>query len=104
VAAALNRIHAHYRDAALDLPALAAAAGLSLHHFGRVFRAATGSSPMHYLQQVRLRQARALLETTTLRVKEVAHEVGFGDPLHFSRAFRAAHGHSPRQHRGQQHQ
>ena len=97
VGKALAFLHAHYADPRIDLARTAAAAGLSPHHFGRVFRARMGRPPMQYLQALRVNQARSLLLNTDLRVNEVAREVGFTDPLHFSRVFRRLTGRSPRQ-------
>ncbi|MEL6670887.1 MAG: response regulator [Bacteroidota bacterium] len=41
-----------------------------------------------YLREFRLEQARELLLSNTMNVKEVAHRVGFRRPDYFSRAFR----------------
>ena len=85
----------HYRRAGLSLEDVAHAAGLSEDHFGRAFRAATGETPMRHLKRIRVDQSRYLLEHTSLRVEEVAAEVGFADALHFSRVFKRETGTSP---------
>jgi AraC-like DNA-binding protein len=69
----------HYRTSGLRLEDVARAAGLSEDHFGRAFREATGETPMRYLRRIRADQSRYLLEHTTMRVEEVAREVGFTD-------------------------
>lgn len=102
LAPVLDFIQAHYQMPELELADLAAEAGLSIHHFGRVFRQATGTTPIRYLRDLRLRQAQALLAGTDLRIGEIAEAVGYRDPLHFSRAFRDLTGHSPRQWRRNQ--
>lgn len=96
---AIEFIIANYGNPALDLKRVAAAAHLSVSHFGRLFRQETGTTPVHYLQRMRIAQARLLLEQTMLRVSEVARSVGFSDPLHFSRAFRTETGKCPREYR-----
>lgn len=80
---------------------LAASAGLSLSRFGRLFRDATGQTPVAYLRDLRMRRARILLERTSLRVAEVMAQVGVSDPSHFTRDFRRMHGVSPRELRQQ---
>jgi len=81
------------------LQSVASEAGLSVHHFERIFKRQMGMAPMKYLQSVRIFQSQRLLTGSDLRVKEVAQEVGFADSLHFSRVFRNAIGISPQQYR-----
>jgi len=80
------------------VPELAARTGLSVSRLAHVFRTETGISPGHYLKSLRLREARELLESSSLSVKEIAARVGF----HLSklvREFRLACGTTPRQYR-----
>ena len=50
---------------------------------------------LHLLRRRRLREARRLLLTTTLPVKEVARRCGYEDPLYFSRVFHQHTGQPP---------
>ncbi len=81
--------------ASASLPHVAKAAGLSVDHFGRLFKRYAGMTPMKWLQELRIRQSRFLLERTALLVEEIAAEVGFQDPFHFSRVFKESVGESP---------
>jgi AraC family transcriptional regulator, arabinose operon regulatory protein len=83
----------------ITLTALAREAELSVSRFAHVFRAETGSTPMGFLEQVRLERARALLELSSRSVGEIALEVGFEDAFHFSKRFRRGTGMSPRAYR-----
>ena len=74
---------------------LAAAVGLSPSRFAHLFRAVMGISPLQYLHISRMTQARHLLDSTGLSVKQVMAAVGISDPSHFSRAFRRFHGVAP---------
>lgn len=74
---------------------LAARVNLSPSRFRALFTAQTGVGPAQYLQWLRLRRARLLLERTFLSVKEVMALVGYNDPSHFARDFRRLHGGSP---------
>jgi len=93
---AVEFISVHSREPDLRLDRIAQAAGLSMDHFGRLFRAALRVTPMHYLQAVRVEHSRFLLRHTQLRVEEVARESGFADPYYFSRVFTRQTGLSPR--------
>ena len=75
---------------------VAAAAGLSVSQFTRLFRRDTGTTPSTFVSQLRMERAALLLERTTLSVTEVMTQVGVTDPSHFARDFRRTHGFSPR--------
>ena len=61
----------------------------------RLFSRHTGQSLAAWANQQRLLAAADLLRTTSMRVNEVAFELGFQDPLYFSRVFAAAYGVPP---------
>jgi transcriptional regulator GlxA family with amidase domain len=86
-------------EAALDVPALARRAAMSVRHFGRVFRAEAGLSPAAYVERVRIETARRLLESNARSVEEVAAASGFGTPETLRRAFARRVGLSPREYR-----
>jgi AraC family transcriptional regulator len=60
----------------MSLKDIANAAGMSLFHFAKVFKRATGKSPHQYLTERRILQARSLLHDGRLSVGEVASAVG----------------------------
>jgi len=74
---------------------LAAVVNLSPSRFRELFIAQTGTAPLRYLQRLRLRRARLLVERTFLSVKEVMALVGYNDPSHFARDFHREHGAPP---------
>jgi transcriptional regulator GlxA family with amidase domain len=96
---AVGYMQRHFAET-LTIPAVAARVNLSPSRFRTLFRAQIGMGPAQYLQRLRLRRARLLLERTFLSVKEVMALVGYSDPSHFSRDFRRAHGVSPSDIRG----
>ena len=79
----------------LTMTDLAVAINLSPSRFRALFVAQTGIGPLRYLQRMRLRRARLLVERTFLSVKEVMALVGYNDPSHFARDFRRKHGAPP---------
>ena len=83
----------------LPLGGLAAAVNLSPSRLHQIFRNATGISPSKYLKARRLAEAKRLLETTFLSVKEIRLRVGIDDESHFTRDFRGAYGCTPTEYR-----
>ncbi len=71
--------------------------GYSEAHINRVFKAAYGEPPYHYMLRTKLVSAQKLLQGTDLRVKQVAELFGFNDEFHFSNAFFKQFGYRPKQ-------
>jgi transcriptional regulator GlxA family with amidase domain len=63
--------------------------------FDRRFRAATGYSPLAYVQTLRIEEAKQLLETRSTPVEQVARDVGYEDAASFRRLFRRLAGMTP---------
>lgn len=80
---------------AFSLPHLARVAGLSLYHFSRLFKRATGLSPSQYFIRLRMAHARRLLVETPRSVIDIGLEVGYSSPSHFSQVFRREVGVTP---------
>lgn len=85
----------------LDAAALARACHLSVSRFAHLFRDVTGTSPLRYLENLRVWKAQELLLGTSAPIKEISHNVGFADPLYFSKVFRRNLGTGPRAYRKQ---
>jgi AraC-like DNA-binding protein/mannose-6-phosphate isomerase-like protein (cupin superfamily) len=71
-------------------------AHMSRSNLMRIFRKATGQTPIEYLIRLRIQKAMDLLRNTDLTITEVALEVGFNDSNYFSRQFHRVLGESPR--------
>jgi transcriptional regulator GlxA family with amidase domain len=85
----------------LTLELLAHVAGLSVFHFARVFRQATGFSPYRYVCERRLLLAQRLLMAQEMAVQDIAPACGFPRHANFSAAFARARGMSPSRYRAQ---
>ena len=81
----------------ISLDTLARAAFVSPEHLCRLFKTATGRSPLEVVRLARLDRAALLLARTNFSVGEIAHLTGFASPFHFSRAFKDAYGSPPRE-------
>ncbi len=80
---------------ALDVPGLAARAGLSERSFYRKFLAATGQTPARFIETLRLDAARMLLERG-LPLKAISAKVGLSPTARLTQVFERRFGVSPR--------
>ncbi len=78
------------------LDELLSIAHMSRSNLMRVFRKATGQTPIEYLVRLRIQKAMDMLRNTNLSITEIALEVGFNDSNYFTRQFRRILGESPR--------
>jgi len=92
---ALTYIHNNYMNN-IALADIARNASLNGRYLSKIFQDEMGETPIRYLNNLRLRKAKALLEKTTLSIGEIATLTGFLDPLYFSKVFRANYKISPR--------
>jgi len=78
---------------------LAAEAGMEERTFQRRFKAATGKTPVEYVQHIRIGKAREQLEFTKRTVDQIAWEVGYEDAAAFRKLFHRITGLSPQEYR-----
>lgn len=74
---------------------LANRANMSQRNFMRRFKAATGETPINYVQQLRINAARHLLENDLKTVREVCRKVGYEDLNFFRKLFKRYTGLTP---------
>ncbi|HEY6510244.1 MAG TPA: helix-turn-helix domain-containing protein [Vicinamibacterales bacterium] len=65
----------------------------------RRFKRATGLALIDYLQNLRIEEAKTLLETSDRAVDEICFEIGYEDPSFFRRLFKRRTGVAPSQYR-----
>lgn len=102
----LARLHAWiaaHLSEDLRVERLAEAFGMSPRHFARAYVAATGDTPAHAVETLRLEAACRLLETSSEPIKRIAETVGFGREERMRRAFQKTLGCSPLDYRAQAH-
>jgi AraC family transcriptional regulator len=83
----------------VSLHTLAALAHMSVDHFVRAFRAATGKTPHRFVLDQRLTRAAAMLKAQGASIADIARACGFRSAAHFSVKFRARLGVTPSQYR-----
>ena len=78
---------------------LTAYSGLNPRTFKRRFHAATGFSPLEYIQILRIEEAKYLLENGDMPTDQVGEEIGYEDPASFRRLFKRLAGVTPARYR-----
>ncbi len=89
-------LETHIRDE-ISLKQLADYAHLSERECQRKFLSYIGTTPMQYLNQIRLAYAADLLREGRASITEVCYQCGFQSPSYFSKKFRQRYGTTPRQ-------
>ncbi|MGX7163211.1 AraC family transcriptional regulator [Enterococcus massiliensis] len=84
----------HYEEE-ITLEKLAQDQYISATYLSKIFKEATGMSPINYLITIRLSRAKELLKNDKLSIKEVATTVGYQDAFHFSKSFKKQFGTAP---------
>jgi AraC-like DNA-binding protein/mannose-6-phosphate isomerase-like protein (cupin superfamily) len=74
---------------------LADMAFMSKRNFMRIFKGAVGLSPINYLRQVRLQEARNLLRESQYQIGDISMMCGFTDSNYFIKCFRESYGVTP---------
>jgi AraC-like DNA-binding protein len=87
-------IHDHLAEN-LSLEAVANAVNVSLFHFCKLFKKATGLTFTDFVNHARVEKARRMLMRPSCRITEVAYDVGFQSLSHFNRSFRRITSESP---------
>ena len=91
---AMRHMREHYREP-LPIEDLARLAAMSVTSFHRHFRAVALMSPLQYVKQIRLQEARARLLANADDVATIGHSVGYDSPSQFSREYKRAYGSPP---------
>lgn len=94
----INRLILHLNQTYMEpwtVASMAVFCGISSDHLAHLFKSATSTSPMRYLNHLRIEKAQELLTVTDLQIQEIAALVGYSDGLYFSRIFKKATGMAP---------
>jgi len=85
--------HAYRRN--IRIEQLSEQTTLSRWQYNQLFKSMTGGTPLQYLTELRMDQAKRLLADPTRRMRAIAEQVGFRDEYYFSRRFKQEVGVSP---------
>lgn len=95
---AVQYMKQHFREP-LSMTMVSNHVSMNYSLFSLLFKQYTGGNFVSYLQDLRLEEAKRLLETTDWRVNEICRRCGFSDDKHFLKVFKAAVGFSPTEYR-----
>lgn len=100
ILSALEYMQIHYAEE-LAVGELAEKFGMERRRFSYLFEQLTGLSPIEYLTEYRMSQAKELLTTTDFSIVKIAEKVGYMDSFYFSRVFKKKTSLSPSLYRKQ---
>ncbi len=92
---AMKIVEANLTEPDFNVQSLVREMGVSQSAFYRRIKSITGQSAVEFIRDVRLKRAAWLLSTTSLRVSEVALQVGLEDVKYFRQMFHKLYGQSP---------
>jgi AraC-like DNA-binding protein len=68
----------------------------------RKLKGLADQSPGEFIQKLRLKHSRVLLNKGVDNIAQIAYQVGFSDPSYYARCFRKLYGMSPSKYAGKQ--
>lgn len=84
----------HYKEN-IKVTDLAKLVAINVDYLSTVFGKKTGLTPIAYLQNIRIEQAKRLLLHAKLSVEEIAFQTGFADDAYFIKVFKRLVGQTP---------
>ena len=94
IAKAVGLLRDHF-DENLNIENVARQLGMSLSGFHAHFKSVTAMSPLQFLKQIRLQEARRLMLGEDLDAASAGFRVGYEDPAYFSRDYKKLFGEPP---------
>ena len=92
---AVGYIHQNYNDCNLSLKTLADRLDVNTAYLGRQFSLETGVFFSDYLNTLRVKHAKRLLNTTTHKISDIAEQVGFFNVPYFYTIYKKITGERP---------
>jgi AraC-like DNA-binding protein len=78
---------------------IAANCNISQQHLGRLFKKYVQTTPLNYLQKLKMNRASVMLIETNLSIAQIAYLFRFNDQFYFSKVFKKIYGISPKEYR-----
>lgn len=91
-------INKHYKDK-YSLKAIAEALNKSPYYIQRCFKEINGITPLKYLHELRVNEAKVLLRQENLTITDIAFDIGYSDSTQFSVRFKEHTGLTPTMYR-----
>ncbi|MDH6306773.1 signal transduction histidine kinase/DNA-binding response OmpR family regulator/DNA-binding LacI/PurR family transcriptional regulator [Parabacteroides sp. PF5-5] len=93
----LERIEEVYTDPEFNIEKLSDSLSMSRGHLHRKVKDLTGTTPVDFLRNYRLRKAAVLLKQQQLSISEIAYHTGFSSPAYFSKCFKTLYDKTPKE-------
>ena len=84
LSAALDYIHLHFSDGEVSIAKLADMCNMSDTYFRRLFVTEFGTTPLRYINRLRMTQISELLQANYNSIEEIAEQCGFNNVNYFS--------------------
>lgn len=91
---AMSYIDSHFRDTP-SVKEIASSIGFSTAYFSQCFKSQTGFSPHEYLVLKQIKEAKELLLSSTMTIREIAFSIGYKSEANFIRSFKKNVGMTP---------
>lgn len=92
---AIQHIQKNFSDSELTVAQLCEILNVSDTHFRRMFLSVYNTTPIKYINELRISHAEEFLTTGFYTVEQVAEMCGFNDAKYFSQVFKKLRGYSP---------
>lgn len=83
----------------LSIEEVSELADLSISHFCTLFKQITGYTFLEYVTHCRMERAKLILQSSNVKVYQIAPLVGYQDPRYFTQVFKKASGKTPSEYR-----
>lgn len=95
IAECVDYIHEHFTDRELSIEVLSRRAGMSDTYFRKLFVSSYGTTPLRYINNLRISHATELLRSGYYSVEQVAEKAGFANPKYLCAVLRKNTGFTP---------
>ncbi|MFW5894756.1 MAG: response regulator [Bacillota bacterium] len=95
----LHYMETNFDDPSLNMEKVAEHFAISVSYLSALFKKHTQTTFSKYLIELRMEKAKELIRYSSLKIKEVALEIGYRDVYHFSHSFKKMTGKSPKEYR-----
>ena len=95
IESAIGMMQENYCDPEFSIEALCTAFSMSTVHFRRIFSQIYHTSPIKYINSLRLTKAKDLLANTDTKIQHISQLCGFNNPYYFTKVFKENTGMTP---------
>lgn len=95
---AISLLKERYNDG-IGLQEIAEALGVHKVYLSRIFKSETGMTVSHYIQSLKIEDAKRMLKDTDMKVYDIAEAIGYSHSQQFSVAFKKVTGDTPHTYR-----